>query len=77
MAFCAICQRYHDPDMGCFDNTGQVLRNMGIEGEDKHTPENKLQRNELKTRWIILLISLGVLIIAIIVALIYTYGKVY
>ena len=30
MAYCVICGRWHDPDVGCFDGTGQSLRDMGI-----------------------------------------------
>jgi hypothetical protein len=30
MAFCPICARNHDPDIGCFDATGQAIRDMGL-----------------------------------------------
>ena len=30
MAFCPICARNHDPDIGCLDATGQAIRDMGL-----------------------------------------------
>src|SRR5215470_6235351 len=30
MPFCPICGRDHDPDIGCSDATGQVIREMGL-----------------------------------------------
>jgi len=30
MAFCPICGRSHDPDIGCSDATGQAIRDMGL-----------------------------------------------
>lgn len=74
MAFCAICQRYHDPDIGCFDGSGQILRNMGIEREDKYLPKNRLQKKSSKTKWLVLVFLLSVFIIGIIIALVYVNG---
>ena len=30
MAYCVICCRQHDPDLGCSDGTEQILRDAGI-----------------------------------------------
>lgn len=74
MSFCAICKRNPDPNIGCFDGTGQVLRNMGIERKDKNISKDKLKKNSYKAIWFILLFLLIALIIGITVALIYTNG---
>ena len=35
MAFCAICENYHDTDLPCVNESKQALRGVGIE-EDHH-----------------------------------------
>lgn len=30
MAFCAICGRYHEQGVSCFDGTGEMLREAGV-----------------------------------------------
>ena len=42
--FCPICRGFHDPDFGCADRAGSVLRAAGVERKPMDTKE--LQKTE-------------------------------
>jgi hypothetical protein len=57
MAFCPICGRSHDPDMGCSDATGQAIRDMGlpraVRRHADHTPPGGGRYYKRVTFWIL------------------------
>ena len=71
MSFCGVCNRNHDPDLLCTEGAGQILRDMGLEKQNKPMPKDEFRRNELKAKKFVFLIFFIVLVLAIAFALFY------
>ena len=69
MAFCGICKRNHDPDLPCTDGTGQILRDMGLEKQNKPMPKDEFKKNEVKARRFVFIFFFVVLVLAALFAL--------
>ncbi len=66
MAFCPICGRSHDPDIGCSDATGQAIRDMGLpRAMRRHSDNLSSGRLDYKrtTLWVIAMSSVFLLIL--------------
>ncbi|HEY7287705.1 MAG TPA: hypothetical protein VH497_19775 [Vicinamibacterales bacterium] len=66
MAFCPICGRNHDPDIGCSDATGQAIRDMGLPRARRH-PDSRIStgRRDYKrtTAWVVAIGAICLLIV--------------
>jgi len=69
MPFCPICKTNHDPDVLCFDQTRQVLRNAGIEKASKKPMLKKeFKTLDIKAKIILILLALFFIGLAIFIA---------
>jgi hypothetical protein len=65
MAFCPICGRSHDPDIGCSDATGQAMRDIGLRRMRRHPDRISTGSRDYKraATWIVAIGAIFVLIL--------------
>jgi len=58
MAYCAICGHHHDPDVGHWDVTSQVIRDLGMPRARRRHARRRPARAR-RTWWPVVLFILG------------------